>query len=61
MDIRDGKHISPNDVSILYFDRVGGVVSIHSIEIDNNGNLVNVPKGYRKFFLEEERRMLLGE
>ncbi|MBI3167736.1 MAG: AAA family ATPase [Chloroflexi bacterium] len=61
MDIRDGKYITADDVSVLYFERRNGVVSVSEIELDKHGDLINVPNNYRKFFLEEERRMLLGE
>jgi hypothetical protein len=60
MDIRDGKHLKPNEVAILYFERIGGAVQIHTMEIDRFGNLTGVPPGYRQFFLEEERRLLGG-
>lgn len=60
MDIRDGRNIKPEDVMILYFERQNGKVKVHPIEIDENGNLESVPKGYRSFFLEEERRFLGG-
>lgn len=61
MDIRDRKILKAEDVIILYFERMGGKTTIHPIEIDEFGNLKNVPKGYRSFFLEEERRFLEGE
>lgn len=61
MDVRDKKFLRSDDVSILYFERVGGSVSIQPITIDEDGNLLNTPTGYRRFFLEEERRMILGE
>jgi predicted ATPase len=60
MDIKD-KKLSAEDVSVVYFERIGGVVLTRLIELDENGNLINVPDNYRKFFLEEERRMILGE
>jgi hypothetical protein len=60
MDIRDGKHLEPSDVAILYFERTGGAAQIHTMKVDEFGNLVGVPPGYRQFFLEEERRMLGG-
>ena len=47
-------------MAILYFERAGGVAQIHTIEIDDFGNLIGVPPGYRQFFLEEERRLLGG-
>ena len=60
MDIRDGQHLKPNEVAILYFERIGGAVQVHTMEIDRFGNLSGVPPGYRQFFLEEERRLLGG-
>jgi len=61
MDIRKrdgGKALAASDVVILYFERLGGRATIHPIEIDDNGQLVGVPPGYRRFFLDEERRLL---
>ncbi len=60
MDIRDRKFLTPEDVVILYFERVKGEVKIHHLEIDHDGNLVNAPPSYRQFFLQEEARMFLG-
>lgn len=58
MDVREKTGLKPEDVSILFFERVGIEVRIHSIQIDKDGNLVNVPASYRRFFLDEERRFL---
>lgn len=60
MDVRDRKILKAEDVIILYFERERGKTTIHPIEIDEFGNLKNVPKGYRAFFLEEDRRFLEG-
>jgi hypothetical protein len=59
MDIRDGRSpLKAKDVVILYFERLAGRATVHPITIDEKGNLVDVPPGYRRFFLEEERRLL---
>ncbi len=59
MDVRDGKtKLKPEDVSILYFERTGLDVAIHSIRIDGQGNIVGAPAGYRQFFMEETARDL---
>ena len=59
MDVRDGKtKLKPEDVSILYFERNDLDVCIHSLRFDDNGNVLDAPDGYRKFFLEETRRSL---
>lgn len=57
LDIRDKKTLTPADVCILFFERNEQHISIHSIGIDENGNLTDVPDGFRKFFSEEERRL----
>lgn len=59
MDVRDNKTpLQPKDVSILYFERLNLDVRIHSLRIDQNGNIVGAPPGYRRFFLEETQRSL---
>jgi len=60
MDVRDGKGLKPSDVSILWFERTNGGVEVHPLKLDEQGNIVNVPPGYREFFLNEERRFLGG-
>jgi hypothetical protein len=56
--VREGK-LDPNDVLILYFERRRSIdVRIHSIRLDSAGNLEGAPSGYRKFFLDEEQRLL---
>lgn len=59
MDIRDRRtSLKAKDVVILYFERSAGQAMVHRITLDEEGNLVGVPPGYRRFFLEEERRLL---
>ena len=59
MDLRDGKHgLRPEDVSLLYFERTGESVQIHSLILNEVGDIQNAPPGYRRFFLEESRRFL---
>lgn len=61
MDVRDGKHgLKPEDVRILYFERKDAAVSVHPMRIDECGNLLDAPPGYRRFFLDEEKRFLGG-
>ena len=57
MDVRDGdSKLKPDDVSILYFERDALDVRIHSLRIDEEGNVVGAPDGYRSFFMEETAR-----
>ncbi|MDX5366252.1 MAG: AAA family ATPase [Alphaproteobacteria bacterium] len=58
METRDKSSSRSKDVQVLYFDRKQLNVKVHQISIDSDGNLKNVPKGYRDFFLSEERRLL---
>lgn len=60
MDVRNGKHLSPSDVALLYFERKNGNVEIKHLELDRSGNITNAPAGYRQFFLEEEMRLFGG-
>ena len=59
MDVRDGKAtLKPEDVSILYFERGDLDVRIHSLRLDEQGNVLDAPPSYRAFFMEETRRSL---
>lgn len=58
------KAIDADNVSILYFDPnnpnepKGNAVSIHSLTLDEDGNLQDAPTGYRDFFIRETDRLL---
>ena len=59
MDIRDKKtDLNPEDVSILFFEPGELDVTIHSLRLDEDGNISNEPEGYRQFFLDETRRFI---
>ena len=59
MDVRDGTtQLRPEDVSILYFERGDLDVCIHSLRVNQEGNILDAPNSYRKFFLQETRRSL---
>ena len=59
MAVRDGvAGLGPDDVSILYFERLGSGVQIHNLSLDDAGNLLDSPPGYRRFFLGETARFL---
>ncbi len=59
MDVRDGKTLRPEEVSILYFERGQTGVAIHHLSIDESGNLEGAPQSYRRFFLDEEQKFLV--
>ena len=59
MEVRDGTAgLKPDDVSILFFERIDLNVRIHSLKIDAQGNIVGAPNIYRQFFMEETTRSL---
>ena len=59
MDVRDKKtDLRPEDVSILYFERGESDVKIHSIRLDEQGNVLDAPEGYRQFFADELTRSI---
>ncbi len=59
MDVRDGKtRLKPEDVSILFFERGDLEVNIHALRIDQEGNILDAPPSYRRFFMQETRRSL---
>ncbi len=59
MDVCDRKtELKPDDVSILFFERRDLDVHIHSLRLDEEGNVRNAPECYRRFFMEETQRSL---
>ena len=59
MDVRDKKAgLKPEDVSILFFQPGDMDVNIHSLRLDENGNVLDAPDGYGQFFMDEMRRSI---
>ena len=59
MDVRDGvTDLKPSDISILFFERQDLDVRIYSLRIDEEGNILDAPDGYRSFFMEEITRSM---
>ena len=59
LDTRDrATNLRPQDVSILYFERSDLAVNIHSLTLDERGNVQNAPASYRRFFMDETARTL---
>ena len=52
------RKLDPDKVSILYFEPRKNAVAIHNITLDEHGNLLNAPKGYREFFVKESDALL---
>ena len=56
-DIRDRQTaLTPDDVSVLFFERSDLDVRIHSLRFDDQGNVLGAPDGYGQFFMDEARR-----
>ena len=59
MEVRDSKGtLASDDVSILFFERGALDVRIHSLRIDEDGNMLGAPDSYRQFFMEETAKSL---
>ena len=50
--------LSAEDVVIIFFERRGLHVQLHSLSVDDAGNIVGVPSGYRQFFMDELQRSI---
>ena len=50
--------LKSEDVSVLYFERRGDTVTIHNMTLDEHGNLLGAPRGYRDFFIRETDELL---
>ncbi|MBI4699889.1 MAG: AAA family ATPase [Deltaproteobacteria bacterium] len=50
--------LTHDQVMVLYFEREANNVAVHAIPLSPEGELVGAPDGYRRFFLQEQRRML---
>lgn len=51
-------NIKPDDVSLIYLNPVGNKVKTHNISFDAQANMIDVPVGYRNFFLNESKKLL---
>ena len=59
MDLRDRVGDSrPEDVSILYFEDSDAGSMIYSLRIDEQGNMIDAPESYGRFFMDETKRSL---
>ena len=57
IEIMQGK-LSPEDVSLIYFESGKNGVVVHNIEFDDQANMIGVPVSYREFFMTESDRLL---
>ena len=45
-------------MSILFFERRRLENVVHQVDLDENGDPIDPPAGYRSFFVDEQLRML---
>ena len=58
MDVRDEKtKLKAEDVSILFFEPGELDVTIHSLRLDKNGNVLDAPPIYRQFFMNRDAKV----
>ncbi len=57
ISVRKGK-LKPEDVTILFFAPSRSGVDIYPIALDSQGNLLDTPKKYRDFFIDEYNQLL---
>lgn len=57
MEIAQGK-VDHEHVSIVYFQRGKNETTLYNLFIDQGGNILDVPAGYREFFLHESAKLL---
>ena len=50
--------LSPEVVTLLFFERRHGETKVHRLSLDKRGNVTNAPPSYRTFFLQEEEALL---
>ncbi len=50
--------IDKDKVGILYFSKTDEKSNVYPMRVDNNGNIINPPRGYRDFFLKEQLSLL---
>jgi predicted ATPase len=59
MAVRDpNSPLTKDDVSLLFFKAHAAGVRIHTLELDEQGQIIDPPGGYRSFFLKEQASYL---
>lgn len=58
IEVKRGQ-LKPSDIKIFFLEKKGSQTKMHSLEIDDQGNVLNAPDGYRDFFLHEQMNLLV--
>ena len=59
LEVKRG-HLKPADLRIFFLEKKGNQTKLHTLNIDEQGNVLNAPDGYRDFFLREQMNLLVG-
>ena len=59
LEVKRG-HLKPTDIKVFFLEKKGSQTKLHELEIDDQGNVLNSPDGYRDFFLREQLALLVG-
>jgi hypothetical protein len=51
-------HLKATDVKIFFLEKKKGQTTVHILEVDAEGNVLNAPEGYRDFFMLEQMALL---
>jgi energy-coupling factor transporter ATP-binding protein EcfA2 len=52
------RNLSVGDVRIFFLEKKSGQTRLHALSVDEQGNILNAPDGYRDFFLREQMALL---
>ena len=58
IEVKRGQ-LKPSDIKIFFLEKKGSQTKMHTLEIDDQGNVLNAPDGYRDFFLHEQMNLLV--
>lgn len=58
LEVKRG-HLKPSDIKIFFLEKKSSQTKLHFLEIDEQGNVLNAPDGYRDFFLREHMALLV--
>jgi predicted ATPase len=48
-------------LTIYFLDQKNKQTTVHKLDVDKEGNILNAPEGYRDFFLREQMALLMGD
>lgn len=58
LEVKRG-NLSVGDLKIYFLEKSGNRTTLHALDVDAQGNVLNAPDGYRDFFLREQMALLV--